>query len=84
MGGHTRVLLATAIAGPMLGRATGKRVRVLAVPQSRALLEEVARILTADDVARAIERTYPFDEAPAALARLAAGDTRGKLVVEVR
>ncbi|MGC5076395.1 NAD(P)-dependent alcohol dehydrogenase [Agrococcus sp. DT81.2] len=83
VGGQTRVLLATVIAGPLLGRVTGKRVRVLAVPQSRALLEEVAGILTADDVERAIERTYPFDDAPAALARLAAGETRGKLVVEM-
>ncbi|MGM1029165.1 MAG: zinc-binding dehydrogenase [Actinomycetota bacterium] len=84
VGGHTRVLLATAIAGPLLGRTAGKRVRLLAVPQSRTLLEEVTGILTADDVDRAIERTYPFDEAPAALARLAAGETRGKLVVEMR
>ena len=83
VGGHTRVLLATAVTGPLLGRATGKRVGVLTVPQSRALLEEVAGILTARDVDLAIERIYPFDEAPAALARLAAGDTRGKLVVEM-
>ena len=40
-------------------------------------------MLTVDDVAGAIERTYPFDEAPEALARLAAGGTRGKLVVEL-
>ncbi|MFA4841637.1 MAG: NAD(P)-dependent alcohol dehydrogenase, partial [Agrococcus sp.] len=75
VGGRTRVLLATAITGPLLGRVTGKRAGVLIVPQSRALLEEVAGILTADDVERAIERIYPFDEAPAALARLAAGDS---------
>lgn len=83
VGGRTRVLLATAIAGPLLGRATGKRVRVLTVPQSRALVEEVVGMLSVDDVARAIDRVHPFDEAPAALARLAAGDTRGKLVVEI-
>jgi NADPH:quinone reductase-like Zn-dependent oxidoreductase len=83
VGGQTRVLLATALAGPMLGRGTGKRVRVLTVPQSHALLEEVVGILTADDVSRAIERVYPFDEALVALTRLAAGDSRGKLVVEL-
>jgi NADPH:quinone reductase-like Zn-dependent oxidoreductase len=83
VGGRTSVLLATAMAGPLLGRLTGKRLRVLTVPQSGALLEQVAGILTADDVDRAIDRTYAFDEAPAALARLAAGDTRGKLVIEM-
>lgn len=83
VGGRTRVLLATAIAGPLLGRATGKRVRLLTVPQSGALLADVVRVLTADDIDRAIERIYPFDDAPQALARLAAGDTRGKLVVEM-
>lgn len=83
VGGHTGVLLATAIAGPLLGRATGKRVRVLAVPQSGALVEEAVGLLTVDDVERTIERTYPFAEAPAALTRLAAGDSHGKLVVEM-
>lgn len=83
VGGRTRVMLATAVAGGALGRATGKRVGVLVVPQSGALVAEVAAILTPDDVERAIERTYPFAEAPAALARLAAGDSRGKLVVEL-
>lgn len=83
VGGRTGVLLATAAAGPLLGRATGKRVRVLLVPQSGALVEEAVGLLTVDDIARTIERTYPFAEAPAALARLAAGDSRGKLVVEM-
>ncbi len=83
VGGRTRVMLATAVAGGLLGRATGKRVGVLVVPQSGALVEEVAGMLTADDVARAIERTYPFAEAPEALARLAAGDSHGKLVIEL-
>ncbi|WP_306231588.1 NAD(P)-dependent alcohol dehydrogenase [Agrococcus beijingensis] len=83
VGGSTGVLLATAIAGPLLGRATGKRVRMLVVPQSRTLLEEVTAMLTVDDVDRAIDGVHPFDEAPAALARLAAGDALGKIVVEM-
>jgi NADPH:quinone reductase-like Zn-dependent oxidoreductase len=83
VGGRTAVVLATAVVGPLLGRVTGTRLRLLTVPQSRVLLEEVAAMLTVDDVAGAIERTYPFDEAPEALARLAAGGTRGKLVVEL-
>lgn len=83
VGGRTRVLLATAAIGPLLGRATGTRLRVLAVPQSRALLEEVAGILTLDEVSSAIEQIVAFDAAPAALARLVAGDARGKLVVEL-
>jgi NADPH:quinone reductase-like Zn-dependent oxidoreductase len=83
VGGRTRVLLATAVLGPVIGRATGKVVRVLAVPQSGALLESAAAMLEPADVDRAIDRVLPFDEAPAALARLAAGDTCGKLVLEL-
>ena len=36
VGGLARILLVTAVAGPLVGLATGKRVGVLVVPQSRA------------------------------------------------
>ncbi|MFI8525981.1 NAD(P)-dependent alcohol dehydrogenase [Promicromonospora sukumoe] len=83
VGGRTRVLLGTAVAGPVLRRLTGKRVGVLMVPQSRADLEEVTALVTAGAVGPVIDEVYPLEEAPTALARLAAGDSLGKLVVTV-
>lgn len=83
VGGHTRVLLSTFLVGWSIGRRDGKRVSVLAVPQSRADLEEVAELVTTGAVAPAIDRVYPLEEAPEAYARLAAGDNLGKIVIEV-
>ncbi|MFD7307392.1 zinc-binding dehydrogenase [Promicromonospora sp. NPDC059942] len=83
VGGRTRVLLATFAAAPVLRGATGKRVGVLMVPQSRADLEEVTALVADGAVVPAIDAVCPLEEAPAAFARLAAGDNLGKLVVEV-
>ena len=83
VGGLARILLGTAVAGPLVGRATGKRVGVLVVPQSRAELEAVTALVAQGAVTPRIDRVYPLRDAPAAFARLAAGESRGKLVVEV-
>lgn len=83
VGGHTRILLATLIAGPTIRWTTGKRVRVLVVPQSRADVEMVVTLVADGAVGLVVDRVYPLEEAPAAFARLAAGDTQGKVVIEV-
>lgn len=83
VGGRTRVLLATLVAGPLIARATGKRLRVLAVPQSRADLEAVTALVLSGSGVPVIERIYRLDDAAEALARLAAGQAQGKLVVEI-
>lgn len=83
VGGLARVLLSTAVAGPLVGRATGKRVGVLVVPQSRAELEAVTALVAQGVVTTRIDHVYPLRDAPEAFARLAAGESRGKLVVEV-
>lgn len=82
VGGHARVLLATFAAGWSI-RKQGKRVKVLAVPQSRADLEAVTALVVEGAAAGAIDRVYPLEEAPAAYARLAAGDNSGKIVIEM-
>ncbi|GAA4929828.1 NAD(P)-dependent alcohol dehydrogenase [Streptomonospora halophila] len=83
VGGHTRVLLATLVAGPPIRWTTGKRIRVLVVPQSRADLETVTALVADGAVVPGADRVYALEEAPAAFARLAAGDHRGKIVIAV-
>lgn len=83
VGGHARILLAVLVAGPAAGIGSRKRVRVLAVPQSRAELEAVTALVLDGAVAPVIDRVYPLAETPAAFRRLAAGDNQGKVVVEV-
>ncbi len=83
VGGHTRVLFATFAAGWSI-RKDGKRVKVLMVRQSRADLEAVTALVTdSEAVGGAVDRVYPLEEAPAAFARLAAGDNLGKIVIEM-
>jgi NADPH:quinone reductase-like Zn-dependent oxidoreductase len=83
VGGHARVLLATLAAGWSAGRGAGKTVKVLVVPQSRADLEAVTALVVDGVVAPVLDRTYSLEQAPAAFARLAAEDHRGKIVVRV-
>jgi len=73
VGGLARILLATAIAGPLVGRVKGKRVGVLVLPQSRADLEAVTALVAQGAVTPRIDRVYPLSDALAAFARLAAG-----------
>ncbi|GAB3460540.1 NAD(P)-dependent alcohol dehydrogenase [Streptomonospora sediminis] len=84
VGGRTRVLLATLAAGPLIRWRTSKRVRVLGVPQSRADLEAVTALVTGGATAvPETDRVYPLADAPAAFARLAAGDNQGKIVIDM-
>jgi NADPH:quinone reductase-like Zn-dependent oxidoreductase len=83
VGGLVRILLGTAVAGPLVGGATGKRVGVLVVPQSRAELEAVTALVAQGAVTPRIDHVYPLRDARAAFARLAAGESQGKLVIEV-
>lgn len=83
VGGHARILLATLVAGAPIGWVVRKRVRVLAVPQSREDLEAVTALVVEGSAAPVIDRVFPLDEAPAAFAALAAGEHRGKFVIEV-
>jgi NADPH:quinone reductase-like Zn-dependent oxidoreductase len=83
VGGLARILLGTAVAGPLVGRATGKKVGVLVVPQSRTALEAVIDLVAQGAVTPKIDTIYPLRDASAAFARLAAGESLGKLVLEV-
>ncbi|GAB4001074.1 hypothetical protein GCM10029992_35320 [Glycomyces albus] len=83
VGGHTRILLAVLVAGPVIRWTTRKRVGVLVVPQSRADLERVGALVADGAVNPVIDSVYPLERARAALAHLAAEDHCGKVVVEV-
>ena len=60
-----------------------KEVGVLVVPQSRAELEAVTALVAQGAVTPMIDEVYPVRDACAAFARLAAGESLGKLVLEV-
>lgn len=58
-----------------------QRLRMLVAPERRDRLEILSGYLQAGTVAPAIDSVVGLDEAPAALARLDAGQVRGKVVV---
>lgn len=81
VGGSTRVLLATVVLGPWIRRTTGRRVRVLVVPQARQPLLAVTRLCAERRIVPAIDRCYPVAEAREALRYVSEGRQRGKVVL---
>jgi NADPH:quinone reductase-like Zn-dependent oxidoreductase len=78
MGGFTRNLRA-----PLLSRFVGQRLRMLASKPRQDDLRVLRELLEAGKVTPLIGRTYPLAEVPEAISQMAAGNTRGKLVITV-
>lgn len=83
VGGSVPTLLRVLTAGWVVGRLTGRSIGVLAVHEGPAHFEPLAALCAAGDLRIAIDRTYPLDEVPAALAHVGAGRALGKVVVQV-
>lgn len=81
VGASTGTLLQVATLGPLVGRITGRSIGVLAVREGPAHFEPLADLCTAGRVTIHIERVVPLAQVPAALARVGAGQARGKVVV---
>ena len=83
VGGTTRALLRALTVGFVAGRATGRRMGVLAVKAGPAHFEPLTDLIVAGDVAIHIDRTFDLDDVPAALAHVGNGHALGKVVVTV-
>ena len=83
VGGSARALLRVLTAGRLVGRLTGRSIGVLAVREGPAHFEPLAALCATGDVRIHIDRTYPLDEVPAALARVGEGRALGKVVVSL-
>jgi NADPH:quinone reductase-like Zn-dependent oxidoreductase len=81
VGGTVRTLLRILTVGAALGLLTGRRLGVLAVRQGPGYFEPVAARCIAGDLRIHIDRTFPLDEVPQALARVGEGRALGKVVV---
>jgi NADPH:quinone reductase-like Zn-dependent oxidoreductase len=76
LGGTDRLLRA-----PMLSPFVGEKLGTLMISENAGDLIVLTKLIEAGAVAPAVERTYPLSETPAAIAHMAAGRARGKLVV---
>jgi NADPH:quinone reductase-like Zn-dependent oxidoreductase len=83
VGGAVRSLLPLVSVGPVLGRATGRRLGMLAVEQGPAHFERLAGRCLAGEVTIHIDRTFTLDELGDALAYVGEGRALGKVLVTV-
>jgi NADPH:quinone reductase-like Zn-dependent oxidoreductase len=83
VGGTTRSLLRLVTAGTVVGRLTGRRLGVLVVKLGPVHFEPLAELCVAGDVGIHIDRTFPLEEVPQALAHVGEGRALGKVVVQV-
>jgi NADPH:quinone reductase-like Zn-dependent oxidoreductase len=78
MGGFLRNLRA-----PLVSRFVGQRLRMLASKPRQEDLQVLRELIEAGKLTPLIGRTYPLGEVPEAMRALEAGNTRGKIVINV-
>jgi NADPH:quinone reductase-like Zn-dependent oxidoreductase len=83
VGGSVGTLLQALLIGPMLGRADGKKIRLLPVRLGAQHLTPLVELCQAGTITTIIDRGYPLSEVPDALRFLGEGHAKGKVVVIV-
>ena len=81
VGGAVPTGLQLLLLGPLLGRATGKQIGVLAVQPNRGDLAHLAERCQAGQLVAHIDRCYPLSQVPAALRYVGEGHVKGKVVI---
>jgi NADPH:quinone reductase-like Zn-dependent oxidoreductase len=83
VGGSVATLLQVLLIGPVIGRAEGKKIRLLAVRQGAQHLAPIVELCQAGKLATVIDRRYRLSEVPEALRYLGEGHAKGKIVIIV-
>ncbi|WP_022883758.1 NAD(P)-dependent alcohol dehydrogenase [Glaciibacter superstes] len=81
VGGTVRTVLRVVTVGAVLGLLTGRRLGLLLARQGPAQFEPVAARCIAGDLRINIDRLYPLEEVPQALAYVGEGRALGKVVI---
>ncbi|GAA4601725.1 NAD(P)-dependent alcohol dehydrogenase [Actinoplanes octamycinicus] len=82
VGGSVSTLLRVLTAGTVAGRLTGRRLGVLAVKEGPRHFGPVAELCAGGELDIHIDRTFPLERTPEALARVGEGHAVGKVVVQ--
>ncbi len=80
-GGSVPTLFQILLLGPLIGRTTGRKIRILAVQPNLEDLVYIAELYEAGKVVPVIDRRYPLSEVPEALRYLGEGRAKGKVVI---
>jgi NADPH:quinone reductase-like Zn-dependent oxidoreductase len=83
VGGSVPTLLRVLTAGSALGALSRRSIGVLAVKEGPRHFAPLAELCVAGEVRICVDRVFPLDEVPAALARVGAGAALGKVVVRI-
>ena len=81
VGGSVPTLLQVLTVGTVLGAVTGRSLGELAVKQGPEHFAPLGELCASGEVRTYVDRTYPLEEVPEALARVGAGRALGKVVV---
>ena len=81
VGGPVRTLLRVVSAGAMLGLLSRRRIGLLVVRAGPTHFEPVAEHCIAGDIRIHIDRVFPLDQVPQALAHVGEGRALGKVVI---
>jgi NADPH:quinone reductase-like Zn-dependent oxidoreductase len=83
VGGSVATLLQVLLLGPLIGRAAGKTIRLLAVKLGARHLTPIVELCQAGEITTVIDRRYRLSEVPEALRYLGGGHAKGKVVIVV-
>ncbi len=83
VGGPVRTLLEILTLGTVAGLLSGRRIQVMAVRLGPKHFEPLAQQCLAGEIDIHIDRTFPLDEVPEALAFHGEGHALGKVVVDI-
>lgn len=81
VGGAVGVIFQTLLLGPLIGKITGKHIRILAASQNREDLRTITELCEAGEVTPVIDRVYSFEEIPDAFRYIEAEGAKGKVVI---
>jgi NADPH:quinone reductase-like Zn-dependent oxidoreductase len=83
VGGSTATLFQVLLVGPLIGRGTGRKVRLLPVRLGARHLTPLVELCRTGKITTVIDRRYSLREVPEALRYLGEGHAKGKVVVIV-
>jgi NADPH:quinone reductase-like Zn-dependent oxidoreductase len=81
VGGPVPTVLSVLTVGAVVGLVSGRRIGVLAVRPGPAHFGPLAERCARGEISIHVERTFPLEEVPAALAHVGAGRALGRVVV---
>lgn len=81
VGGSVGTMLRVLTVGAVAGVLTGRSIGVLGVNEGPRHFDPLARLCVSGEVQSHIDRTYPLEAVPAALAHVGEGHALGKVVV---